>query len=134
MFYKLENCSEFFIYNTRAAKMAKSIFILLTTGIILIAAHSVSQDTPLTAELHHVTRYVQEIMRRHFAPRTPVLVSAPNTQQHNITGRPLTPKLRSINELPLADLILYNFNIYARWPILFVTPADSSLGETTTLL
>jgi hypothetical protein len=106
------------------------IFILLTTGTISIAAQSVPEDIPLTAELHHITQCVQEIMRRHFARRTPVLVSTPNTQQHNFTGRSLTPNPDSMEDFPLADLILRNLKTNARCPIPFVTPVDSPLDET----
>ncbi|PNF28758.1 hypothetical protein B7P43_G07003 [Cryptotermes secundus] len=104
--------------------------MLLITGIIMVAAQSVTQNTPLPAELYDVTRCVQEIMRRHFAARTPVLVSAPNTQQHNFTGRSLTPNPRSMEDLQLTDLILHNLNINALWSIHFVIPADSPLDET----
>jgi hypothetical protein len=35
-----------------------------------------------------------------------------------------------MEELPLSDRILHNLNTNARWPIHFVTPADSSLDGT----
>ncbi|PNF28759.1 hypothetical protein B7P43_G07002 [Cryptotermes secundus] len=110
--------------------MVKPIIILLTTGIVIVAAQPVTENTALTAELYDVTRCVQEIMRRHFAARTPVLVSAPNTQQHNFTGRSLTPNPRSMEDLQLTDLILHNLNINGRWSIHFVIPADSLLDES----
>jgi hypothetical protein len=99
------------------------------TAVICSGSQAVTQGTPPTVELHHVTRCVQEIMRRHFTPGTPVLVTAPSTQQSNLTQRALTSAPSSTDNLTLADLMLHNLQSNALWPILFVIPADAPLDE-----